>query len=102
MFKNRVSVWDIISIFWHGAGFVGHILEGAALAVLLTNYSQQFENQDSGQRNKAIPLMGSLTLSNLWDLGTRDFNITDISKLLNLTGYFTVRGKQNKTNKQKA
>lgn len=54
---------------------MGHALEGVALAVLLTNYSQQLENQDSGQMNKAIPPTGILTLSTLRDLGTRVFNI---------------------------
>lgn len=70
------------SIFWHGAGFAEHALGSVALPGLLINYSQQFENKGSGQMNKAIPSMGSLTISNLQascltgrELGTGDFNI---------------------------
>lgn len=67
MLQKTVLAWDMASIFWHGAGFAEHALECVALGVLLINYSQQFENKDSCQTNKAIPSTGNLTISNLWD-----------------------------------
>jgi hypothetical protein len=39
-FRKWVLVWDMTSIFWHGAGFAEHGLESVALVVLLINYSQ--------------------------------------------------------------